>query len=262
MDESSIIGYVDPLISSPGDKPAVKVSCSRASFTSQVFRLRAGYQHPHAPPISHQVVEGIARQTHGGKPQFSRIGSFARIDSWNGALLGNVDSISISFWCQATLPVGAEHEQYLFSSIDAQNSSGFECLLDQSSNLVFRAGSSIDLQEVKFSTKLIRYQWYHLQFTIEPRLKTVRLEALAKARDIGELSTLLREEYQLTQALQVFSNQPLIIAGDSLGCEPCSQPVKSGSFNGKIDGFKLETLLDGESMAELEACFHMLQVWL
>ncbi|KAL8819147.1 MAG: hypothetical protein Q9223_002350 [Gallowayella weberi] len=245
MDDSSILGYVDPLICSPGDKPAVKVSCSRATFTSRIFHLRAGYQHPDAPPVSHEVVESIAQQTHDGKPQYSRIGSFARIPSWKGALLDNVDSVSISFWCQPTLLSGAKHDQYLFSSINKETPSGFQCLLDESGSLVFWVGVSQNAQELNFTTRLLRHQWYYLTWTIEPGAKTIRLEALAKARDVGEGSSIVREEYTLPQPLKISSNGPLIIAGASFGCGPFSRPMKSGSFNGKLDGFKVQTVSEG-----------------
>ncbi|KAI4262059.1 MAG: hypothetical protein L6R42_002759 [Xanthoria sp. 1 TBL-2021] len=42
MSEDNIIGYVDPRVSFPGEKPAVKVSCTLDTFVSQGFRLVAG----------------------------------------------------------------------------------------------------------------------------------------------------------------------------------------------------------------------------
>lgn len=50
MSEDNIIGYVDPLVSFPGEKPAVKVSCTRDTFASQVFRLRQALSTLMAPP--------------------------------------------------------------------------------------------------------------------------------------------------------------------------------------------------------------------
>ena len=245
MENTNIIGYADPLVSSPGDKLGVKISCSRGTFTSKVFRLKAGYSHADAPPISHQVVRTIRQETHEGKPQFTRIGSFARINSWKGSMLDNVDSMSITFWCQATLPMGAKHEQFLFSSFDTDALTGFECFLDELGNLIFRVGGATAVQEVNLSIKLVRHQWYRLHFIIEPQSGTIRLKAQAKARDIGELSTSIEEEHQLAQAARIASEWPFIISGDSVGCETSSEPVKSCSFNGKIDGFKLETVSKG-----------------
>lgn len=241
MESSDIVGYVDPLISLPGDKPAVKVSCSRRTFTSKVFRLRAGYHHPAAPPVSHQLVDRIPQQTHQGTPQFSRIGSFARIKSWNGSDLDATDSITITFWCQATLPSRANHDQFLFSSIDNEQSTGFECLLDQGGRLLFRVGGPAIVQEVSFSDTLVSHQWYHLQFIVEPGAGAVRLHAQAKTRDIGERSVAFKEEHRLPHAACIASNKPLTIAGDSCQCGPSAQLERSRSFNGKIDGFKLET---------------------
>ncbi|KAL8720881.1 MAG: hypothetical protein Q9225_002326 [Loekoesia sp. 1 TL-2023] len=241
MELSDIVGYVDPLVSFPGDKAAVKVSCSRSTFTSKVFRLRAGYHHPNAPPVSHQRVDRIPQQTHHGTPQFSRTGSFARINSWNGSGLDSVDSISINFWCQATLPTASKHDQFLFSSIDDNQSAGFECLLDQGGHLVFRAGSPTKVQVIRFRITLVRHQWYNLRFVFEPRAGIVKLKAQAKARDVGERSISLEEEHKLLQAVHFASEKPFTIASDSRECGPSAQPEESSSFNGKIDGFNLAT---------------------
>lgn len=242
----AIVGYVEPLVSCPGDRPAVKVSCSRSSFKSQVLRLRAGYKHPEAPPVSHQRVEAIPHKKHIGKPQFSRIGSFARINSWGGDGLKDIQSISISFWCQATLPTGARHEQYLFSSIDTAQTSGFECFLDESGYLNVRVGGPNQVQEVKLCTHLIRHMWYQLTFSIVPTPGIVYLNAKAKARDIGESTIVIREQHQLPCPARILSRKPFVIAGDSLEWKPSTQPVKSGSFNGKIDSFKIGTLSSGK----------------
>ena len=253
----AIVGYVDPLITTPGDKTAVKVSCSRNAFSSQIFRLRAGYNHPDAPAVNHEQVEAIPQQTHEGKPQYSRIGSFASIPRWQGETLKDVESIEISFWCQATLPTEAGHEQYLFSSIEIAESSGFECFLDESGGLNVRVGGPNEMQEVKLSTHLTRYRWYCLTFTIVPTPGIVRLKAQAKARDIGESTTVLSEEHQLPCPARIVSKTPFVIASDSLGCKPSAQPVKSGSFNGKIDGFKVETLSGGKIDTLLDLDFSL-----
>lgn len=168
MSASNIIGYADPLIINPGTETAVKFSSSKSTFTSQVFRLLAGFDHPNAPPVSHQLVESIPKQSHKGKLQFSRIGSYARVDAWEGSNLDEFDTLSVSFWCQATMPEEAKHNQYLFSSIDLVTATGFECLLDEAGNLRIRAGSSTKIQEVQLKTKLTRHKWYHLRFKLEP----------------------------------------------------------------------------------------------
>ncbi|KAL8704648.1 MAG: hypothetical protein Q9201_002182 [Fulgogasparrea decipioides] len=149
--------------------------------------------------------------------------------------------MTISFWCQATLPSGAEHDQFLFSSIDIGKATGFECLLDESSNLLLRVGALTEVQEIQFSLTLVRGQWYHLHFIIEPSAGIARLDAQAKVRDIGERASSFREEHRLPGAIRIASSRSLTIASDSRECGPSTELVKSGSFNGKIDGFKLET---------------------
>ncbi|KAL8865278.1 MAG: hypothetical protein Q9198_009399 [Flavoplaca austrocitrina] len=242
MSRDNIIGYVDPLITSPGAKPAVKVSCSRRdTFTSQVYRLGAGFNHSDGPPVSHRPLEAIPQQTHQGRPQFSRIGSFAKIPSWGGILLERADSVSISFWCQPTLPQGAKHDQFLFSSTDNSQQTGFECFLDQAGVLRLRTGVPNGMQEVILSVNLLRYRWYHLLFSMRSSSGTLTLKSKAKARDIAEPEELFEERHSLEQPLRIASHVPLTIGSDSHGCRPSSKPIYSGSFNGKIEGFRIET---------------------
>ena len=239
------MGYVDPLNVSPGEKAAVKVSCSRDTFTSKVFRLGSGYSHPDAPPISHKVVDGFPQQTHNGTPQFSRIGSSVRIDSWTNADLDQVDSLYISFWCQPTLPFGSGHEQYIFSSFDAVNLTGFQCLLAEDGRLLVRVAGPTELQEVRFSIKLVRHQWYKLMFTIELDSRIVRLQLRAMAKDIGEMDQTAEEEHLLDHLARISSRLPLTIASDSRPDTPLTKFEKSVTFNGKIERFLIETSRDG-----------------
>ena len=84
MSSSSIIGYVDPLIISPDGCVAVKTSCHQRTFSSKILRLLAGFDHPDAPPVAHQLIESIPQQAHPGKLRFGGTGSLIRIPSWRG----------------------------------------------------------------------------------------------------------------------------------------------------------------------------------
>ena len=258
MSRFHIIGYVDPLVVSAGAQLAVKVSCKEATYSSKVLRLGPAGDHPDAPPVGHRVIEAIPQGIHKGRLQFSRPGSYARINSWNGSSLRDADSLSIKFWCQATLPGDAGHEQFLFSSFDDGLSNGFACLLDEASNLCIRVGGSAEIQETKFVAKLVRYQWYNMQITIDCLARKVKLKAQAKGKDIGESSVSLEEEHGLPESPKLASDEPLIIASDSRDCRPSSFPVKSGSFNGKIDGFKLEAISAGRTNVLLDFDFSIL----
>lgn len=233
----NIVGYVDPLICYPGDKPAVKISCGRGKFSSQVFRLRAGYSHPDAPPVNHEVVEGIPKEWHEGKPQYSRPGSYAVIDRWDSAMLDGVEWVKIAFWCYPTLPEGAGHEQYLFSSFDAESNVGFECFLNESGNLIFCVGGDGEVQKVTLSQKLERHRWYHLKFDLKAESCILSLRTDVQARDISEETVFHAEEHQLRQQPRVASHKPIIIASDSLSSGPFPRPTKSATFNGKIGDF-------------------------
>ena len=258
MSSSHIIGYVDPLVVSAGSHIAVKVSCSKATYTSKVLRLGPGFDHPDAPPVEHQPVEAIPQQTHQGKLQYSRLGSFARIKQWNGSSLQGIDVWSLNFRCQATLPEGAGHEQFLFSSLDNELSTGFAGLLDDTGHLRIRIGGANGIQETSFTTKLVRNQWYALQIIIDCTTRKVKLQGQAKGRDLGERSVGLYEEHQVLELPKLASKKPLIIASDSGDHQLSSSPVQSSSFNGKIDGFRLETTSNGTTNLLLDIDFSVL----
>ena len=256
MSSSSIIGYVDPLVVSPGACVAVKVSCHQPTFNSKILRLLAGFDHPDAPPVAHQLIESIPQQSHLGKPQFSRTGSFIHIPSWGDTILSDVDSLSIRFWCQATLPE-ADHEQFLFSSFDGVTSTGFACFLDEIGNVRARIGGPDKTQEVSFSIKLSRHQWYHVDFAINRLTRKVQLRAQAKNLGIGEAPILFQQVKILSEVPVIASSRPLVIASDSIDTIVAQHPRRSATFNGKIDGFTLETVSNGRVETMLDCDFSL-----
>ena len=253
MSSSSIIGYVDPLIVSPGGRVHVKTSCDQPTFTSKVLRILAGHEHADAPPIAHQLIKSIPQQSHQGKLQFSRIGSSVRIPSWNHEDLSHVDTLTISFWCQATLPQTSQ-EQFLFSSIDHAASSGFACLIDELGSLRVQIGESRKIQEIPLRIKLLKGEWVHVTLSIDRVNKKVKfeVEGQAKLADLGARPQKFHEESDLVDKVNIVSGKPLVIASDSTETRVASYRMKSATFNGKIDGFKIqatsasrvETLLD------------------
>ena len=246
MSSPSIIGYIDPLIVSPGSLVAVKISCSNPTFTSKVLRILAGHDHPDAPPIAHQLIESIPQQSHQGALQYSRIGSSIRIPSWSDEDLSNVDTLSVSFWCQATLPHTSQ-EQFLFSSIDHAASSGFACLIDEYGGLRVRVGGSQKIQEIALCTKLLKGEWVHVILSIDRIHKKVKFEVggQAKLADLGTKPQVFHEESDLVDNVNFASGKPLVIASDSVETTVASHRMKSATFNGKIDGFKIDATSAG-----------------
>ena len=257
MSSSSIIGYVDPLIVSPGGRVAVKISCSQPTFTSKVLRILAGHDHPDAPPISHQVIKSIPQQTHQGKLQFSRIGSSVRIPSWSNEDLSNVDSLSISFWCNAALP-NTSQEQFLFSSLDHVKSCGFACLIDEFGSLRVRIGGSQMLKEIPLLTRLPKDEWVHVTLSIDRLKKKVKVDVggQAKLADLGIGPQTFHEESGLVDNINIASGKPLVIASDSVETRVFSHHMQSATFNGKIDGFKIEATSAGRVETLLDFDFY------
>ena len=258
MSSSSIIGYVDPLVVSPGGRVAVKISCGKPTFTSRVLRILAGHDHPNAPPIAHQGIGSIPQQSHQGKLQFSRLGSCVRIPSWSNEDLSHVDTLAISFWYQTILPQTSQ-EQFLFSSIDQAAFSGFACLIDEFGSLRVRVGGSQKIQDIPLCTKLLKGEWVHVTLSIDRLNKKVKVEVggQAKLADLGIRSQIFHEESDLADDINIASKKPLVIASDSVETRVASYRMKSATFNGKIDGFKIEATSAGKVETLLDFDFFL-----
>ena len=234
--DTGIVGYVDPLVCSPGAKVAVKVSCHRPSFTSQLCRLGAGYAHPDAPPVGHQVVGSVPKESHEGKPQYSRIGSYAIIDDWDCASLAGAEIVTVSFWCQPTLLVGAGHDQYLFSSFAYEGNRGFELFVTESGQLRLRVGKDSHDEDHTLlieSPELVRHDW--LRIEIEIRAQTGSVTVTLGGRP---------QQYSVSEPKKLESWKPFIIGSDSRTVGSSLTPQKSGTFNGKIEDFRVQARRD------------------
>lgn len=97
------------------------------------------------------------------------------------------------------------------------------------------------MQELTLSPKLVRHRWYHSLFRLWSSSGTLTLNAKAKARDIGKPEGIVEDKHSLKQPLRIASHIPLTVGGNSHGGRPSSDPLESGSFNGKVDGFRVET---------------------
>lgn len=238
MAASHIIGYADPLAASPGQTVAIHVSCHRERYTSELVRLGPGQlNHPDAPPEDRRRVESLASGSHAGRPQFSRPGSFASVP-WKGDLLNQKDAVTVFFWMQPTLP-HAGHEQYLFSSLDPDGRAGLAALIDEEGTLILCSGGSEGMQRVSSKIDLDRGRWYRLALAWDPSSNVVGADVQAKAGDVGQTSLSQTEKHSV-QTMQLVSSQSLTIASHSSAERVAPHPVPSSSFNGKIDGFRVE----------------------
>lgn len=256
MNQDSIIGYTDPLVVSPGSKIAVKVSCGQPKYSSKVLRLLAGYDHPDAPAVAHESIDSIPQRTHDGELQFSRTGSFLYVSSSLSMKLLDVETVNIQFWCQPTLPEGAGHEQYLFSFGGIWKST-FDCFLDESGTLCFRAGKQTAKSNAEYPTKLERHRWYNLQIVLRRGSRSISLRVDAKGRGIGEADTVVEEQHILEASPHVDAREFLIIASNLLEDRIAGQPISSGTFNGRIDDFQVTTISRGNTETLLHFDFSL-----
>ncbi|KAE8411721.1 hypothetical protein BDV36DRAFT_77968 [Aspergillus pseudocaelatus] len=237
MAASHIIGYADPLVASPGDTVSIHVSCHRDQYSSQFVRLGPGQlDHPDAPPEDRRPIESVRTAKHVGRPQFSRPGSFATVP-WMSDLLVHDSIVRVSFWAQPTL-LQAGHKQYLFSSLDPDGHSGLAALIDEGT-LMLLTGAADGVQIIPLSVHLERGMWYYLIFTWDPISNSVSANVRSKPEDVG-LSSTTQTESQRVKPMELKSLQCLTIASHTSGERVASKPISSSSFNGKIDGFRIE----------------------
>lgn len=126
-------------------------------------------------------------------------------------------------------------------------------MLDEAGSLCFRVGSC----ETRSSIELQRYQWYNLGFVVNRLASTIGIKALAKARDVGESDVVIEEEHQSNSTPAFSARGNLVIAAESNGSRVASHRIKSSTFNGKIDGFRLETIFNGETKTTLDLDFSL-----
>lgn len=249
-----IIGYADPLVVSPGERVGVQVSCHRPSYTSRLVRLGPGFSHANAPPPNHQPIEGVPPAVHPGRPQFSRPGSYATVpwfvnaDATHGAIL------TVSFWAQPFLPQHAPHDQYLFSTLDADGRAGFAAFIDADGNLTLAVGSDEGRQTARLNVSLARHSWYFLTFTFDASARAVAASAKSKASHVATSQT-HQESLPLTHPFILSSSRPLTLASSSSQDRVAAVPIDSATFNGKIDSFKIQLIRGAASETVLHLDF-------
>lgn len=118
--------------------------------------------------------------------------------------------------------------------------------MDKSGSLGARVGGSSKVQEVSFSEKLSRDQWYHVELSIDRLSRKVRLRAQTKSADLGQIPIILDQEATLADEIQIASNKSLVVASNSDETRVASYGIKSATFNGKIDGLKIESIWAGK----------------
>ena len=236
----SIVGYADPLTTSPGEVVDFKVSTISKQFTSQILRLGVGPDVPQGPPTKHYPVDDVALQTHAGRLQFGHPGSFIRVDDWHGVDSRDVKSIVVMGLFYATKPK-ADHEQYLFSTIrDQEQPEGFACLLNLDGGLVLLVPSGGKLHRLDTSLVLTKDVWY--DFTLKIYLDDSRLELSldSKRADLAAKPANHTYVHTLENCADLWSAAPLLIAGGDHNFASTTAPSPRTTFNGKVEAFKIK----------------------
>ena len=252
--KSHTVGYVDPLVASPGGQVLVKVSCSRSVYTSKLLRLGPGLDHPDAPPVKHTIVQAVPETEHRGRLQFTKPGSYARIPIWNAASLEEADSCAVSFWCLPTR-IKSDHAQWLFSAQKADKSTGFGCYIDLSGQLCISLSDSLGEIAIETTIYFRQRKWYRLQVSLDLVNLTAIVHANMKDDCISSPAAKDERLFNLRQKPKLAIQGPFCIAGNNNSIIPSKSPVKSSSFNGKIDSFKVESVSNGLSTTVLDFDF-------
>lgn len=97
-----IVGYAQPMVVSPGDEVEIKVSCPAPTYSSQLMRLGVGVKDPDGPDIGHVHIPSSTDGMHKGRKQWTRPGSYARVDDFP-SLARTFKDLQFSFNFYATL---------------------------------------------------------------------------------------------------------------------------------------------------------------
>ena len=250
---STIFGYADPYTAAPGDAVRFYVSCSSASYTSQLLRLGPGWSGDNAPPVNHSIVPGVDPQTHTGREQYTRPGSYIYLQQWAGAEYASteVDELKVEFWCYPSLPKGADHEQYLFSTLDSSNT-GVACYTNSEGLLVVKIAGSEGTQEIASDEPLQRHYWYHLSIRIHRH--GVEIATTRKASGLHEADKSTKSAHTFQRQVQCGPGKQLVIGTDH-DIRSSPRAMKSASFNGKMESFSFFITADGGTKALVEFDF-------
>ena len=112
------------------------------------------------------------------------------------------------------------------------------------------------MQEIPLYIRLPKGEWVHVTLSINRLNEKVRVEVRGQAKpaDLGIKPRIFRKESDLVDNINIASGKPLMIASDSVETRVASYHMKSATFNGKIDGFKMKAVSAGrvETLLDLD----------
>ncbi|KAF2464147.1 uncharacterized protein BDR25DRAFT_346840 [Lindgomyces ingoldianus] len=251
-----IVGYADPLVVSAGDRVCVQVSCQRPRYTSSLVRLGPSMEAKDAPPPDHQAISSVPETTYPGRPQFTRLGSFASVPWFVGAYSTPASdlALAVSFWARPDLPERAGHDQFFFSTLQRDGGAGFASFIDRDGALTLAVGSERGRLTTQLPITLKRHSWTFLTFTFNAPSRTVAVSARSKESHVDSAHS-QHASHVLTHPFVLSSSQSLTIASHSSQDRVSAVPVDSTSFNGRIDSFRIDLVAAADTRTVLHLDF-------
>lgn len=248
-----IVGYVEPWITTPGDRVNVKVSRSafrkrtshlitdflqvsstECSYTHGLVRLLGGSRHEDTSPINvEEVDDGSCPHHHDGKYQLARPGSYAIVENFNEAKWDDEEDLELELYAQPYLPMH-DKAQCLVSTLDFKEARGFAVVLIDGRLQVWY-GVEGGVKRLQTNSALNRWRWYHLVVRMNHRRLETTIEQLVRVAEptpapetvVAKLvSAISRGESPLLMASGLFSGYN----------HPTSVPY--AFFNGRLDSPK------------------------
>jgi hypothetical protein len=162
--------------------------------------------------------------------------------------------VVVSFWAQPFLIDHVGHDQYLFSTLHADDRAGFASYIDTQGFITVVVGSDSGRQTARFDVKFARHIWYFVTVTVNVTSRNIAVSAESKGSHVTASQT-EQQSITLGTAFDLVSSRTLTIASHSSEDRVSSVILPSTTFNGKLDTFKIEFVNDGSVFTVLHLDF-------
>ena len=229
-----VTGYSDRISVAAGDTIRFMVSCDEhQSYRADLVRVICGDCNPDGPGFREEVIACDANGTYNGRHQPIRAGSYVR--TTGSPDLSSLQGFTVAAMIWPTTP--KKGEQVIVSCWSAEESAGFELLIDRDGALALRLGNgtgSITISSTE--TELLPEHWYLVAASVGDDGKSITLRQQRQV-PYARLPTIV--EAQHTGSGVATGHEPILIAARRSADTEASRMATEAHYNGKIDSPRL-----------------------
>ena len=170
-----ILGYVDRLSVSPGDRLELKLSCRDVErYRLDFVRIVCGDPDPRGPGLDLVPAPSPVDGEHRGHFQPIDAGSYVRVDDTSGLPDGGTFAVAAFIW--PTAPASGERRQTVLGWWSEPDGSGFALEIDEEGRLRLRLGADGRLSDVTSASTLLERRWHFVAASFDGETGTARVE--------------------------------------------------------------------------------------